>query len=395
MTTTTTTNTTTVSDDHMVYSSKAATNHIRSKPKLFIASNPFDKDFAEAEIDSPHRKAQKTLQSHTKSLQSHAKSHNDTMEMTFSSQEVLQSSQSVVKEEEDDKAFPQTTVVHQNAMVVSTTELTATHHSNGDDEVDFVSVSTSVQQTSVIDDDNDILNRAQNSISLSAASELIRNTSNVEDTCDSESLSNSFVHCTMSTEQSTITDTPSNSMQPSSISNGLHLNLSCDHNSEDIGACSQFEDDEEPKHKPVVPDTPLDVDGPLPSKFHNIPQFAEVQQFLGRIPTVAEYMAYRLDKISMDLEYRYPDLDIQFQKIISTLGGDLTYELFQRAALNVQSQAKKMCEGLFMVLRFGRRLFQDFPESASNFTTQWVNEYIVHQGGWVSYYYTVSYRETC
>ena len=386
--TTTATDTTTVSDNHTMHSSKVAANHIRSKPKPIISSNPFDEAFAEAEIGSPHRRAQKTLQSHTKS-------HNDTMEMTFSSQEVLQSSQSVVKEKEDDKAFPQSAVVHQNAMLLLTTELTATHHSYGDDEVDFVAVSTSVQQTSVTDDDNDILNRAQNSISFSAASELIRNTSNVEDTCDSESLSNSFVHCTMSTEQSTITDAPSNSMQPSSISNGLHLNLSCDHNSEDIGACSQFEDDEEPKHKPVVPDTPLDVDGPLPSRFHNIPQFAEVTQCLGRIPTAREYLAYRLEKISMDLEWQYPDLDIQFQEIIYTLGSTLTYELFQRAAFNVQSQAKQMYEGLFMVLRFGRQLFQAFPESASNFTTQWLNEYIVHKGGWVSYYYTVSYWETC
>ena len=135
------------------------------------------------------------------------------------------------------------------------------------------------------------------------------------------------------------------------------------------------------------------MDGPLPSKFHNLPHFAEVQQCLGRTPTFNEYMAYRLDKISMDLEWRYPDLGIQFQKIISTLGGNLTYELFHRAALNVQSLAKQKSEELFMVLRFGRQLFQTFPESAesaSNYTTQWVNEYVVDQGGWVSYCYTVS-----
>ena len=98
----------------------------------------------------------------------------------------------------------------------------------------------------------------------------------------------------MSTEQSTISDAPSNSMQPSSMSDGgLHLNLS-----------PQFEDDEEPMHKPVIPDTPLDVDGPLPSRFHNIPHFAEIQQLLGRIPTFTEYIAYRLEKISMDLDDR-------------------------------------------------------------------------------------------
>ena len=145
----------------------------------------------------------------------------------------------------------------------------------------------------------------------------------------------------------------------------------------------------------MVPESLLDIDEPLPSKFYNIPDFAEVQQHLGRIPTHAEYIGYKMHKISMDLEYQYPDLDIQFQEIISTLGDTLTYELFQKAALNIQSQGKRMYEGLFMVLRFGRQLFQDFPESASKFTNQWVNEYIVHQGGWVSYYYTVSYRETC
>lgn len=145
------------------------------------------------------------------------------------------------------------------------------------------------------------------------------------------------------------------------------------------------EDEEEPKSKPPpVADTPLDVDGPLPTKFHDIPEFSEVRDFLGRIPTFAEYVAYRWRKISLGMECRYPELDKYFQQIISTLGGDLTYDLFHQAALRVQSQATRMCEGVFMVLRFGRHLFQSFPENASNFTTQWVNEYIIHQGGWVS-----------
>lgn len=345
--------------------------HTRRKPKPDTPTNPFDQAFAEAEIDSPCR-------AKLKAYQSNKQSHNDTLEMTFHTQEVLRSSKLEMKKEDE------TTSEVQNSMLLSMAELSTAQHNN-DDEVDFAmseTVSTSVEQT---EDDNDILNRAQD-ITLSNASEIIRNTCELEDVGGSERLSNG-----MSTEESVMVTT-SNSMRPSNTSvDSLHLNLSCEHNGESKDECPTDEDDEEPRSKLPVAETPLDVDGPLPSKFHDIPQFSEVQQFLGRIPTFAEYMAYRLDKISMDLECRYPDLDKHIQQIISTLGNTLTYELFQRAALNVQSQAKQMYEGLFMVLRFGRQLFQNFPENASYFTTQWVNEYIIHQGGWVSYN-AVSYR---
>ena len=197
-----------------------------------------------------------------------------------------------------------------------------------------------------------------------------------------------FVQCEtsqMATKQSVVTVAPGN--RPSKTStHSLRLELSCNANDECQDVHCSDEDDEQPKSKPTVAETPLEIDGPLPSKFHGIPQFLEVQEFLGRIPTFPEYMAYRLDKIGMDLECRYPELDEQIQKVISTLGNTLTYEVFHKAASNIQSQAKQVYEGVFMVLRFGRQLFQNFPENASYYTTQWVNGYIVHQGGWVSLY---------
>ena len=49
------------------------------------------------------------------------------------------------------------------------------------------------------------------------------------------------------------------------------------------------------------------------------------------------------------------------------------------------SRAEMMYDGLFMVVNFGRYLFQQFPEYASNFTTEWVDAYIIHEGGWVSF----------
>ena len=224
--------------------------------------------------------------------------------------------------------------------------------------------------------DNGVLNRAHN-VMLTSTSEISRN--KVEKGDD-----NLFVQCEMTTEQSDVTVAPNNRPSTASIDR-LHLDVYC-----------SDEDDEQTRSKPILAETPLDIDGPLPSKFHNIPQFSEAQQFLGRIPTFQEYMAYRLDKISLDLECRYPELDKQFQQIITSLGNSntLTYEVFQRAALNVHAQAKQVYEGVFMVLRFGRQLFQNFPENASYFTTQWVNDYIIHQGGWVSLC-SISYREIC
>ena len=260
--------------------------------------------------------------------------------------------------------------------MLATTELITTERTD-DDEVDCVMseiISSSIEQARIMND-HDVLNRAHN-IMLTSTSEM-RNAEEMGD-------DNLFVQCEVTTEQSITTVAPSK--RPSNIStDSLHLELSCDANCECKDACCSDEDDEQPRSKLTVAETPLDIDGPLPSKFHSIPQFSEAQQFLGRIPTFPEYMAYRLDKISMDLECRYPELDKQIQQIIGTLGNTLTYDVFQRAALNIHSQAKQMCEGVFMVLRFGRQLFQNFPENASNFTTLWVNEYIIHQGGWVSY----------
>ena len=167
----------------------------------------------------------------------------------------------------------------------------------------------------------------------------------------------------------------------------LHLDLSTEQ-----GSTSNFsneeedDDDSEVKKKPkhLVTETPVEVDGPLPCRFHNIPQFSEIAKELGRVPSLAEYFTYRLDKITVDLESRYPNLDECYQQLISGFQGALSYEVFHRAAMKVQSQAEMMYDGVFMVLNFGRYLFKQFPDYASNYTTQWVDDYIVHQGGWVS-----------
>ena len=367
MTAATNATTATLSDDHMMHSSMA-TYRENSKPVLNIPQNPFDQAFAEAEIDSPHRTR--------KSLQTHPKSNNVATKTTFRRQEVLESE---VKEK-DDEGTTQMQGHNQNTMLQSMAELPTTKHDNNDDGGD--EVDCFVEQADVIDDgDKDILNRSQNII-LSSVSEIIT----LEGSCSSDTSPSDFVHCEMAATKS-ITVATSNSIQPDNTlvnGHGLHLNLSCDQTDGEKWPQDKGEDDEQPRSKLPVPETPLDIDGPLPSKFHNIPHFAEVQKGLGRIPTFAEYMAYRLDAIGEDLEFRYPELDKHIQQIIGALGGTLTYELFQRAALNIQSQARQMYEGMFMVLRFGRQLFHNFPEAASNFTTQWVNEYIVYQGGWVS-----------
>lgn len=308
--------------------------------------------FSEVETDSKMRMPQ---------------SHNDTVHVTFRTEEFLQFS-----EEKEDN----TPVAYQDVMLpLETTQC--------EDEVDCAMLEAA-NTTITTKNDNDVLNRAQN-ITCTSTSAVISKRFSASD-LDNE-LSNSFVHSEMRAQESAITS--ARSVRPSNTSvNSLHLDmLSCDGNYESTDASSPAsEDEDEPKSKPpVAAETPLDIDGPLPSKFHNIPQFTEVHELLGRIPTFAEYMAYRLDKISMDLEWRYPELDKHIQQIISTLGNNLTYELFHQAAMNIHSQAKQMYEGVFMVLRFGRQLFQSFPERASNFTTQWVNEYIIHQGGWVSF----------
>ena len=370
---------TTITDDRMMRSSMT-TYRANSKPVLNTPHNPFDQAFAEAEIDSPHCRTRKSLQTHTKSHYNGTK--------RTSRQEALESSKSEVKKKEKaDSEGSLKTQEHNQNTVLSMTELSeSTEHDNdgGDDDGDHEVDSSTVEQASVTDDDKDILNRSQN-ITLSSVSEILKSTSVVEDACSSETSSSDLVHCELATTES-ITVATSNDIPGDTTVNGhdLRLDLSCDHNGDNTSE-DEGKDDEQPRSKVPVPETPLDVDGPLPSKFHNIPQFAEVHQLLGRIPTFAEYMAYRLDAIGKDIECRYPDLDKHIQQIIGALGGTLTYELFQRAALNVQSHARKMYEGMFMVLRFGRQLFNNFPENASNFTTQWVNEYIVFQGGWVSF----------
>lgn len=294
--------------------------------------------------------------------------------MMYRAQELLQSSQPEVMEEDDSKATPAVVTPCQNTMLLlATTEEVTTVEDGGDDEVDFAmleATNISVQQTTITCDD-DILNRAQK-ITLVGTSEILSR--NAED--GDANLSNGYLHFE-ATEESSVTFASSSGISASNSStvDNLHLELS----QNDL-----HDDDEEPRSKPHVAETPLDVNRPLPTKYHDIPQFLEVQKDLGRTPTFSEYMAYRLDKISLDLECRYPELDKQFQQIISAFGNTLTYEVFQRAALSVQSQAERMYEGMFMVLRFGRQLFQNFPDSASSYTTRWVNEYIVHQGGWVS-----------
>ena len=381
MTTATRIDSTTITDDHMMRSSMT-TYRANNKPVLNTPHNPFDQAFAEAEIDSPHCRTRKSLQTHTKS-------HYNGTKRTSRRQEALESSKSEVKEKEkaDKEGRLEAQEDNQNIMLSMTELSTSTEHDNdGDDEVD----SSTVEQPSVTDDDKDILNRSQN-ITLSSVSEILKSTSVVEDARSNETSSSDLIHCELATTES-ITVATSNGIPGDTTVNGhdLHLDLSCDHNGDNTSE-DEGKDDEQPRSKVPVPETPLDVDGPLPSKFHNIPQFAEVHQFLGRIPTFAEYMAYRLDAISKDIECRYPDLDKHIQQIIGALGGTLTYELFHRAALNVQSHARQMYEGMFMVLRFGRQLFNNFPETASNFTTQWVNEYIVFQGGWVSFCIVVDY----
>ena len=391
ITTATRIDSTTITDDHMMRSSMT-TYRANSKPVLNTPHNPFDQAFAEAEIDSPHRRTRKSLQTHTKS-------HYNGTKRTSRRQGALESSKLEVKEKEkaDNEGRLKAQEDNQNTTLSMTGLSTSTEHDNDgndddddDDDGGHEVDSSTVEQASVTDDDKDILNRSQN-ITLSSVSETPMSTSVVEDACSSETSSSDLIHYELATTES-ITVATSNGIPGDTTVNGhdLHLDLSCDHNGDNTSE-DEGKDDEQPRSKVPVPETPLDVDGPLPSKFHNIPQFAEVHKFLGRIPTFAEYMAYRLDAISKDIEYRYPDLDKHIQQIIGALGGTLTYELFQRAALNVQSHARQMYEGMFMVLRFGRQLFNNFPETASNFTTQWVNEYIVFQGGWVSFCIVVDY----
>ena len=386
--------TTTITHTEMIHSNKA-TSHTRSKPILETPTNPFDQAFSTAEADSA---------CHTSTTTHHTHSHSDT--------EITIRKESLPSEEDEEERDDGTT--SDSITLLAATELITAEYT-GDDEVDCVMMSDifsgNIEQTSVVDDDNDVLNRAHN-IMLTSTSEM---TSCSRNTVEKDGDDNLFVQCEMTTEQSrsVVTVTPSNRPSNTSI-DSLRLELSCNANDECKDVYYSDEDDEQPRSKPTVAETPLDIDGPLPSKFHGIPQFSEARQSLGRIPTFPEYMAYRLDKISLDLECRYPELDKQIQQIISSLGNTLTYEVFQRAALNVHSQAKQVYEGVFMVLRFGRQLFQNFPENASYFTTQWVNEYIIHQGGWVSLCsisdllelvypigrpvratITLSYRETC
>ena len=192
-------------------------------------------------------------------------------------------------------------------------------------------------------------------------------------------------------------DTPTS--KTSKLSTGsFHLDLTYEHGSaSDVSNFSNDEEDNEDdcevKKKPnhLVADTPVEVDGPLPCRFRNIPFYSEIEKELGHIPTFAEYFSYRLDKITVDLEYRYPDLDKCYQQVISGFRGALTYEVFHQAAMRVQSRAEMMYDGVFIVLNFGKYLFQQFPEYASNYTTQWVDDYIIHQGGWVSDVCIVSY----
>jgi len=170
----------------------------------------------------------------------------------------------------------------------------------------------------------------------------------------------------------------------------LHLDLSTEQGStsdaSNFSNEEDYDDDNEVKKKPnhKVAETPVEVDGPLPCRFHNLPQFPEIAKELGHIPSFAEYFSYRLNKITVDLESRYPDLDKCYEQLISGFQGVLTYELFHQAAMKVQSQANMMYDGVFMVLNFGRYLFKQFPEYASNYTTKWVDNYIIHEGGWVS-----------
>lgn len=352
----------------MIHSNKA-TSHTRSRPILDTPTNPFDAAFSMAEADTTRHL----------STTHHAQSHNDT-KITIRKESL--------PSEEDEEGDEVTT--SGSIMLLAATELITTEHTDDDDdEVDCAMMSDISSSSIEQDDDNDVLNRAHNIMLTSSEIITSRNTAEGDDDL--------FVQCEMSqmtTEQSVVTVAPSN--RPSNTSaDSLRLELSRSVNDECQDVHCSDEDDEQPRSKPKVAETPLEIDGPLPSKYHSIPQFSEAQEFLGRIPTFPEYMAYRLEKISMDLECRYPELDKQIQQIIGSLGNTLTYEVFQRAALNVHSQARQMYEGVFMVLRLGRQLFQNFPENASYYTTQWVNEYVVHQGGWVSLYSQCSYRETC
>lgn len=187
-------------------------------------------------------------------------------------------------------------------------------------------------------------------------------------------------------------DTSTSKISSKLSTGSLHLDLSTEQGStSDASNFSNEEedddnDDSEVKKKPkhLVAETPVEVDGPLPCRFHNIPQFSEIAKELGHVPSLAEYFTYRLDKITVDLESRYPNLDKCYQQLISGFQGALSYEVFHQAAMRVQSQADMMYDGVFMVLNFGRYLFKQFPDYASNYTTQWVDDYIVHQGGWVS-----------
>ena len=344
------TTTITHTEDHMIHSNKATSSYPRSKSILDTPTNPFDLAFSTAEADAVH---------HTSTTTKHTQSQEDT--------KITIRKESLPSEEDEEGDGGSITLL-------AATELITTEHTD-DDEVDCDMMSDIIKQN------DDVVNRAHDILLTSSCTSEVTTSRNTAEGDD-----DLFVQCEVT--QSVVTVAPSN--RPSNIStDSLHLELSSNANDEcrDVHCSDKDdEDDEQPRSKPVVPETPLEIDGPLPTKFHSIPEFSEVQELLGRIPTFPEYMAYRLDKIGMDLEYRYPDLDKQIQQIISSLGNTLTYEVFHRAALNIQSQAKQMCEGVFMVLRFGRQLFQNFPENASYYTTQWVNEYIVYQGGWVSLY---------
>ena len=365
---------TTHKEIHVIHSN----TRLPSIPILDSPTNPFDVAFSAVEIDTPGLGSVTTLHHHT---QSH------------SNEAITIGNESLAEDDKDDITSPSS----QSITFIASTEVMTT----STDEVDCFMpdvVSTSTEQTSTVDLNNDVLIGAHGMITSSSEVSSRNTMAGLE--YSSFSLSSGFIQSDLVTEEPVTTAAASsNSVRPSNSSiNGLHLELSYGASRECSDASD--EDDEQPKSKPMVAETPLDVDGPLPSKFHGIPDFSEVQQFFGRIPTFTEYMTYRLDKISVDLECRYPELDKHFQQVIGTLGNTLTYEVFHRAALNIHSQAKQMCEGVFMVLRFGRQLFENFPDNASSFTTQWVNEYIIHQGGWVSlldllYYYTVSCRETC
>ena len=125
----------------------------------------------------------------------------------------------------------------------------------------------------------------------------------------------------------------------------------------------------------------------------NRPGFAEYAATLGRKPTKADYITNRIAVIGDEIDSQYSS---QLESALNSLFDEvssksLTYESFCQAATHLLLEGKKMGDGVFMLMCFGRRLLELVPgmhDVISSYTTQVLERYalplVVESKGWVS-----------